>query len=139
MKLQYPAVFSYIDEDKSYLVEFPDLSGCVTEGATMEEAKEMAKEALTGYLESVMDRGIPFSAPSSIPNAVLIEPAPGVSFAFWLRTKRKDSGMTLTDVADQLGIKYQVYQKLENPQTANPTLKTLKRLEAVFHDSLLTV
>ncbi len=40
--------------------------------------------------------------------------------------------MTLTDVADKLGVKYQVYQKLENPETANPTLKTLKKIEKVF-------
>ena len=40
--------------------------------------------------------------------------------------------MTLTDTADRLGVKYQAYKKLENPRTANPTLKTLKKLEKVF-------
>jgi antitoxin HicB len=139
MKLAYPATFTYLEEDKGFLVEFPDLPGCLTEGDTMDEAMAMAKEALTGYLESVMDREIDFNPPSTIPSATMVEPEPSVAFAFWLRSKRKSSGMTLTDVADKLGVKYQVYQKLENPETSNPTLKTMKKLEKVFGDSLVTV
>ncbi|MFZ2781355.1 MAG: helix-turn-helix transcriptional regulator [Rectinemataceae bacterium] len=45
---------------------------------------------------------------------------------------RKASGMTLTDVAEKLGVKYQVYQKLEDPAKTNPTLKTLAKIEKVF-------
>jgi transcriptional regulator with XRE-family HTH domain len=44
--------------------------------------------------------------------------------------------MTLTDIAGKMGVKYQVYQKLENPDTANPTLKTLKKLERIFDTEL---
>jgi len=44
--------------------------------------------------------------------------------------------MTLVDVADEMGVKYQVYQKLENPRTANPTLKTLSKLERIFDTEL---
>ena len=40
----YPAVFHYADDGIS--VEFPDLPGCITCGATTEEAMNMAKEAL---------------------------------------------------------------------------------------------
>ena len=68
-----------------------------------------------------------------------IEPAPSVAFALWLRRRRKESGLTLSEVADRLGVKYQVYQKLENPETANPTLKTLKRLEKVLGEELVAV
>jgi predicted RNase H-like HicB family nuclease len=49
MILQYPAKIKYLAEDKAYLVEFPDLPGCLTEGKTLEEAAQNAKEALTGY------------------------------------------------------------------------------------------
>jgi len=38
-----------------------------------------------------------------------------------------------------MGVKYQVYQKLENPKTANPTLKTLKKLEVIFGQELVAV
>jgi transcriptional regulator with XRE-family HTH domain len=47
--------------------------------------------------------------------------------------------MTLTETADKLGVKYQVYQKLENPASANPTLRTLKKLEKVFGTELVRV
>jgi antitoxin HicB len=47
--------------------------------------------------------------------------------------------MTLADAADRMGVKYQVYQKLENPRTANPTLKTLKKLEHIFNEELVMV
>jgi antitoxin HicB len=139
MKIAYPATFTYLEEDLAFLVEFPDLPGCLTEGDTLEQAKEMASEALTGYLEAVIDRDIPFSAPSIIEGAIMIEPEPSVAFALWLRNQRKQSNMTLTEVADKLGVKYQVYQKLENPDTANPTLKTIKKLEKVFGVELLAV
>jgi antitoxin HicB len=38
-----------------------------------------------------------------------------------------------------MGVKYQVYQKLENPKRANPTLKTLKKLEQIFDVELISV
>jgi antitoxin HicB len=47
--------------------------------------------------------------------------------------------MTLAEVAEKMGVKYQVYQKLENPRTANPTLKTLKKLETIFGQELVAV
>lgn len=139
MKLAYPAIVTYTKEDKAYLVEFPDLPGCLTEGTDMEDVKRMAVEALSGYLMSVIEGDLVFNPPSKVRGAVMIEPEPSVAFAYWLRSKRKASGMTLTDVADKLGVKYQVYQKLENPETANPTLNTLKRLEKVFGEVLVGV
>ena len=42
MKLAYPALFSPWDSGDGYTVEFPDLPGCVTEGASLAEATEMA-------------------------------------------------------------------------------------------------
>jgi hypothetical protein len=38
---------------------------------------------------------------------------PGLAFALWLRNARISHNMTLADVADKMGVKYQVYQKLE--------------------------
>jgi len=66
MILQYPAKIKYLAEDKSFLVEFPDLSGCLTEGKTLKEATQNAKEALTGYLASVFERNIKIPEPSAI-------------------------------------------------------------------------
>lgn len=44
----YGAIFS--KEDIGYSVSFPDLEGCFTEGDSLEEAINMAKDALGGYL-----------------------------------------------------------------------------------------
>ena len=41
LKLAYPAIITYCEEDKSYSVEFPDLKGCGSEGFSLIEAIEM--------------------------------------------------------------------------------------------------
>lgn len=48
----YPAKFLWGEEEKGYTVIFPDLPGCITEGDTLEQAYEMAQEALSIYLSS---------------------------------------------------------------------------------------
>ena len=45
----YPAIFT--KEDNGYSVRFPDLEGCFTEGDTLEEAYNMAVDAVGLYLE----------------------------------------------------------------------------------------
>jgi antitoxin HicB len=113
----------------------------MTYGESLETAKEMASDAITGLIESYVDRQIPIEIPTftAAPDIYLVEPTPSVSFALWLREKRKASGMTLTDVADKLGVKYQVYQRLEDPAKTNPTLKTIAKLEKVFGERLIAV
>jgi predicted RNase H-like HicB family nuclease len=41
------------DETGGFVVTCPSLPGLVTEGDTLEEAREMATDAIRGYLESV--------------------------------------------------------------------------------------
>lgn len=50
-EVSYYAKIFFDPQDQLYLVEFPDLEGCFTYGKTLEEAKEMAKEAMTLYLD----------------------------------------------------------------------------------------
>ena len=45
-------------EEGGYVVTCPALPGLVTEGDTMEEARRMAKDALRGYLESLLEDGL---------------------------------------------------------------------------------
>lgn len=59
----YPAI---IHEEDGYWVEFPDLSGCFTNGNTLEETMEMAKEALGLYLVSLEENGQTIPIPSNI-------------------------------------------------------------------------
>jgi antitoxin HicB len=138
MTLTYPARIKHISEDKSYLVEFPDLPGCLTEGATLEEAKRNAKEALTGYLSSVFERNLKIPDPSPLrgKNIHNIEPGPEVAVPILLRKLRETRKLTQGDIAKVLGISYQAYQRLEKPGKSNPTLKTLERLAKVFNKDL---
>ena len=43
------------EEDGGYTVVVPTLPGCVTFGETFEEAMSMAKEAIEGYIETLID------------------------------------------------------------------------------------
>ena len=45
------------DVDSDYGVSFPDLPGCVTAGSTIEEAREMAAEALALHLDGLAEDG----------------------------------------------------------------------------------
>ena len=66
MKLVYPAIFKpFSDESGGFVVEFPDLPGCVTGGDTLEEAIEMGIDAASGWILGEMEDGnkIPEASP----------------------------------------------------------------------------
>ncbi len=55
-KYQYTAVFEPAPEG-GYTVTVPALPGLVTEGDTLDEARAMVKDAIRGYLESLIKHG----------------------------------------------------------------------------------
>lgn len=48
-----------IPEEGEYVVMVPALPGCVTQGSTRDEALAMARDAITGYLDSLAQHGEP--------------------------------------------------------------------------------
>ena len=46
-------------EEGGYVVTCPALPGLVTEGDTLDEAREMVRDAIRGYLESLAKDGLP--------------------------------------------------------------------------------
>ena len=54
-KYAYPAIFKA--EKSGYSVSFPDISGCFTQGDTLEEAKDNAKDALCLMLYDMEEKG----------------------------------------------------------------------------------
>lgn len=54
--LKYTAVFEPAQEG-GYVVTVPALPGCITEGDTFEEAVEMIRDAIGGYLAVLKDEG----------------------------------------------------------------------------------
>lgn len=58
MKLIYPAVFKpFSDQSGGYVVEFPDLPGCVTEGKDLKQAIEMGIDVASGWILGELEDG----------------------------------------------------------------------------------
>ncbi len=64
----YTAVFEPAAEG-GYTVTVPALPGLVTEGDTIEEARAMVKDAIRGYLESLVKHGEEIPIEPSPPSA----------------------------------------------------------------------
>lgn len=62
---QYIALI-HKDADSDFGVSFPDLPGCVTAGTTLDEARDMAAEALALHLEGLEQDGEAIPEPSSL-------------------------------------------------------------------------
>ncbi|MBW6400763.1 type II toxin-antitoxin system HicB family antitoxin [Roseomonas sp. HJA6] len=60
------------DADSDFGVSFPDFPGCVTAGATLDEARAMATEALALHIEGMVADGEAIPEPSSL-TAVMAE------------------------------------------------------------------
>jgi predicted RNase H-like HicB family nuclease len=54
------------DADSDFGVSFPDLPGLVTAGTTLDEARDMAEEALALHLEGILEDGASVPEPSSL-------------------------------------------------------------------------
>ena len=63
LSLQYP-MHAIADPDGGYVAIFPDLPGCMTQGETLEELVEMAREARKGWIETEYQRGNDIPLPS---------------------------------------------------------------------------
>jgi predicted RNase H-like HicB family nuclease len=64
-----------------YGVSFPDFPGCVTAGTTIDEAKDMALEALAGHVEVMREYGEGIPRPTSLED-ILADPESAGAVAF---------------------------------------------------------
>jgi antitoxin HicB len=120
-------------EGEEYIARFPDMPNVVTCGFSLEESLAMAKEALDGVLAAEVARGNPVPLPS-FQGGHPVSVAGRIAVAMQLRELRGDKSQT--EIARKLGLTYQAYQRLENPQRANPTIKTLERITGAFGKEL---
>ena len=65
--MRYPIVI-HKDEGSSYGVTVPDLPGCFSGGDTLDEAFDMAREAIVGHIETLLMAGqqVPQQHPMSV-------------------------------------------------------------------------
>lgn len=62
-------------EEGGYTVTVPALSGCVTQGETLEDAIVMAKDAIRLYIDTLIADGLPIPEEHEHPQAIVIEVA----------------------------------------------------------------
>lgn len=67
MELQYPFEVAPLppDEGGGWLVTFPDLPGCMADGATIAEALREAEDALESYVKTAQEFGDPLPPPGA--------------------------------------------------------------------------
>lgn len=115
-----------------FQVSFPDMEDVISFGETKEEAIKNAADVLNGVLECDYEAGYQLPAPKQKAGKgfYIVEVLPHVELPYRLREMRK--GRSQSEIAEELGVTYQVYQRLETPGKCNPTLKTVEKLSAVF-------
>jgi predicted RNase H-like HicB family nuclease len=56
--MRYRVYFFYDPEYKGYVADALDLPGCVSQGKSLEEAKQNIKDAITAYLEVEQEKDV---------------------------------------------------------------------------------
>ena len=69
MEYIYPAIFEQ-NSDGSYTVTYPDLLGCISEGKSLANAMSMAEDALSQWLDYLIDKQLEVPDASHISSVV---------------------------------------------------------------------
>ncbi len=66
-RLEYPFTIRPLtrDEGGGYLIEFPDLPGCMSDGETPEAAIDNGKDAMRAWIAAMREAGRPIPQPTS--------------------------------------------------------------------------
>jgi len=106
------------DKGSEFGVSFPDFPGCISSGATLDEARAMAREALAVHIEAMEESGLNIPDPSALDAimherenrdavAVLIEaPAVKAKAERVTITMAKDLLESAKESADKLGMTF---------------------------------
>jgi predicted RNase H-like HicB family nuclease len=94
--MQYIAVI-HKDKDSDWGVSFPDFTGCVTAGATIDEAKDNAKTALEFHIQGMEEDGETIPTASNL-EGVMNDPdfADGVIFLVDIKRAVKSVRVNIT-------------------------------------------
>ena len=76
------------DRDSDYGVDFPDFPGCVTAGRTLDEAKDMAAEALAFHIEGMLEDDEAIAEPSNL-EMIMADPDNADAVAFLVDVPEK--------------------------------------------------
>lgn len=62
-ELHYTMIIQWDEDDEIFVVNVPELPGCMTHGKTYEEAVKQGKEATEGWLDVAKSLGRPIPQP----------------------------------------------------------------------------
>jgi predicted RNase H-like HicB family nuclease len=63
MEARYEMIIYWSDEDKAFVVEVPELPGCMADGRTYQEAVANAEVIIQEWIETAQDLGRPIPEP----------------------------------------------------------------------------
>lgn len=135
MKIAYRCLIKQ-QLDSTYLVSFPSLPECLTEGHSMEEALFNAEEALTLTLEGRMAENIVVPLPDMHVELgeMLMNPSPRVQAALLIRFTRGDT--TLSELARSLNSSWASVARVEDPHHWT-TLRQLSKTASMLGHKLV--
>lgn len=63
MSIKYELIIYWSDQDQAFIVEVPELPGCMADGETYEEAVKSAKLVIEEWVETARELGRPIPEP----------------------------------------------------------------------------
>jgi predicted RNase H-like HicB family nuclease len=99
MKLKYPIAIEAGDDTHSFGVVVPDLPGCFSAGDTLDEAVENSKEAISLWIETVLDDNGTVPAPG-----LLAVHSKNPEFSGWFWAVVEIDGALLDDHSERVNI-----------------------------------
>jgi predicted RNase H-like HicB family nuclease len=57
MKIRYELIIYWSEEDRAFIVEVPELTGCMADGATYQEAVQNAEIIIQEWIETAKELG----------------------------------------------------------------------------------
>jgi predicted RNase H-like HicB family nuclease len=99
MKLKYPIAIETGDGDQAFGVAVPDFPGCFSAGDTLDEAIENSKEAITLWIETVLDDDGTIPAPGR-----LADHTKNPEYAGWLWAVVEVDGALLDNQTERVNI-----------------------------------
>ena len=63
MSIKYELIIYWSEEDDAFLVEVPELPGCMADGQSYEEAVANAQQNIVEWIEAARELGRPVPAP----------------------------------------------------------------------------
>ncbi|ADJ29616.1 type II toxin-antitoxin system HicB family antitoxin [Nitrosococcus watsonii] len=94
--IEYPFEFRPLTDEEGggWLVSYPDLPGCMSDGETPEEAMVNGKDALAAWLKAAEESGREIPNPSELPSGKFIARVPR-SLHARLTARAKQEGVSM--------------------------------------------